>query len=245
MHETFGNRGFHGDDRVVIDHGDLAGLVDLFGLFPVDDVQIVGVVLRAAGLEGRTAQLDPANVTLGTEGVGERPAIRHEFTRVRQILAVGRQFDREGVLGLDAAFFAVELPVGDGPAEFLVELRQRRIATAQNARILRGLDHIFRVRRDKGAAVFGLQDRVHDDLLRFEVVQRDHAHARRGFIVDEQVFAVQITVGFGDGRVVGIPPVQLAPVDLALFENRFQFFVEAIALPRLGGEDGDIFQNPH
>ena len=243
--EPLFDRRFHGDHRVVVDHRDLAGLVDLGRLAPVDDVQIVGVVLRTAGLERRTPVLDPAHVALGAERVGERPAVGHQLAGVGQVLAVGRQFERERPVGIDPTRFPVEFPVGDRAAELFVELAERREAAAEHARVLRRFDHVFRVRGHEGAAMLGLQDRVHHDLLGFEVMQADHTDARRRLVVDEQVFAVEIAVGFGDRRVVGVAPLDLAAIDLAGFEDRLGFLVEPVALPRLRREHRDVFQDPH
>ena len=236
----------HHDHVVAVDLLGLAGLDQLGGLLPVDHVQVVGVLGGAAGLVGRAAFLDAADVALGAEGVGERPAVGRTLAEVGKILRVRRQFEREGLSRLDAAFLAVELPVGDAAAVLLVELLEREeLLVLQRRGVLRGLDDVLGVRADEGAAVFGLEDRVDHDLLGLEVAQIDHGDARVGLVVDEEELAVILAVGLGNCRVVRIAPGDVLAVDLALCQHGLGVLVVAVALPGLGGEYADVLEDAH
>lgn len=54
------DRRLHPDHRAIVDHGDIAGGGHFSDLSPVGQAQVVGVVLRAAGLERRTSRFNPA-----------------------------------------------------------------------------------------------------------------------------------------------------------------------------------------
>ena len=244
--DAFLDGGFHHQDVVAVDLLGLA-LGNQFGsLLPVDDVQIVGVLGGATGFIRRTALFDAADVALGTEGVGEGPAVRRTLAGVRQVLRVRRQFDGEGFLHVNAAFLAIELPVGNATAVLLVELFQRvELLVLQRRGVLGGFDDVFGVRGDEGATVFRLEDRVDDDLLGFEVTQVDNGDTRVGLVVDEQELAVVLALGFGNGRVVRVTPGDFLAVDPALLEDGLGVFVEAVALPGFRREDTDVLQDAH
>jgi len=236
----------HHQHVVAVDLLRLAGGNQLGSLLPVDHVQVVGVLRRAAGFIRRPALLDAADVTFAAERVGERPAVRRPLAGVGQVLAVRRQFDRERLLRIDAALLAVELPVRDAAAVLLVELLERvELLVLQRRRVLRRLDDVLGVRRGEGAAVFGLEDRVDDDLLGLEVAQVDHRQPRVGLVVDEQELAVVLALRLGDRRVVRVAPGDVLAVDPALRQDGFRAFVETVALPRLGSEHTDVLENAH
>jgi hypothetical protein len=240
------DRGFHHQHVMAVDLLGLALGHQFGGPLPVDHVQVVGVLRRAAGLIRRATLLDAADITLGAERVGKRPAVGRTLAEVGQILRVGRQFERERLLGIDAAFLAIELPVGHAAAIFLVELFEREeLLVFQRRGILRGLDHVLGVGTDEGAAVLRLEDRVDHDLLGLEVAQVDHRQARVGLVVDEQELAVVLAVGFGNGRMVGIAPGNVLAVDAALLQHVLRAFVEAIALPGLRREYADVLEDAH
>ena len=203
---ALGRGGLERDHREAVDRHRLAGLEELLGLLPVDDVQVVHVVLRGAGLERRLALQVPAVRALGVERVHEGPAVAVELARVGEVLHVGRRLDRERLLGHDAALGAVELPERDRAAVLLVVLLDRRVAAAERGGILRAFDHVLGVRRDERRAVVRLEDRVRDDLRGGEVGEVDHRHARVGLVTDEQELPVVVAVRLRQVRVVGVPP---------------------------------------
>ncbi|TLD45613.1 MAG: hypothetical protein FAZ92_02125 [Accumulibacter sp.] len=240
------HRRVHHQHVVTVDLLRPAGGNQLGSLLPVDHMQVVGVLRRAAGFIGRPALLDAADVTLAAERVGERPAVGRPLAGVGQVLAVGWQFDRERLLRIDAALLAVELPVGDAAAVLLVELLEREeLLVLQRCRVLRRLDHVLGVRRDEGTAVFGLEDRVDDDLLGLEVAQVDHRQPRVRLVVDEQELAVVLALRLRDRRVVRVAPGDFLAVDPTLRQDGFRAFVEAVALPGLGSEHTDVLENAH
>ncbi len=83
------------DDADAVDLGELAGVDDLLGPLPVDDVQIVEIELRRADLDRRLALLDAAGGHLDVVGVDEGIALTHALAGVSEILGVGRQLDLE------------------------------------------------------------------------------------------------------------------------------------------------------
>ena len=238
----------HGQDIMAVDLLGLSGLDQFGGLLPVDHMQEVAVLGGAAGFEGRAAALDATHVTLGAERVHEGPAIGRPLTEIGQILAIGRQFEGEGVLGLDPALVAVELPEGDAAAILLVELLQRSELAAQRGRILRRFGDVIGVRADESAAMLGGEDRVLDDLLGLEVAQVDHRDAGRILVIDEQPLTIGLAIGLGQGRVMGIAPqhgFRLALDHGAFLQDALGLVVEAVTLPGLGSEDADILQDAH
>jgi hypothetical protein len=190
-------------------------------------------------------KLDAADVALAAERIGERPASAGELAEVREVLAVGRKLDREGLRRIEAALLAIELPVRDATAVLLVEELERGVLSAERRRVLGRLDHVLGVLGDEGAAVLGLEDGVHDDLLRLEVVQVDDGQPRIRLVVDEQILPVVVPVRLGDGRVVRVTPGDFASVDAALVEDRLRLVVEPVGLPGLGVEDGDVLEDAH
>ena len=82
------------DDRHAVDLRELAGLEDFRRLLPVDDVQEVSVLRRAARFERRAAVLDAADVAVGAEGVEERPAFGRPLAGGDEVLAVRWQLER-------------------------------------------------------------------------------------------------------------------------------------------------------
>ncbi|EXI83786.1 MAG: hypothetical protein AW11_04070 [Candidatus Accumulibacter regalis] len=243
---AFLDRNIQRQDIVAVDLLGLSGSHQLGGFLPVDHVHVVGVFGRATRFIGRATLFDTANVTLGTEGVGERPAVGRPLAGIRQVLAVRRQLDRERLRRIDAPFLAIELPVGDAAAVFLVELFERlELLVRQRRRILRSLDHVLGVGRDEGAAMLGLVDRVDDDLLGFEIAQVDHRQAWVGLVVDEQELAIVLTLGLRHRRVVRVTPGNVLAVDLALGKDRLRAFVKAIALPGFRREHTDVLEDAH
>jgi hypothetical protein len=89
------NRLIHRDEVHPLFLLDLAGLDQLLGFLPIGHMQIIGVLRRATGLEGRTSALDPADIALGTERVGEAPAVAVLLARVGQVLTIGPELERE------------------------------------------------------------------------------------------------------------------------------------------------------
>ena len=246
VEQPLGDGLFHGDEVVALLLLDLAGLDQLLGLLPVGHVQEVGVLGGAAGLEGRAATLDTADVALGAEGVGEAPAVAGSLTGVGEVLAIGAQLEGKGVLGLDAALLLVELPIGQAAAVLVIEFLQRDEAILEEGRgILDGLHDIFGVRGGEGAAMGGLEEGVDDDLLGLEVVQVDDRDAGVGLVVDEQVAPVIVTLGFRHGGVMGIAVDDVLAADPALGQDGLGLVVEAIALPGFRGEDTDVLQQAH
>jgi hypothetical protein len=67
----------------------------------------------------------------------------------------------------------------------------------------------------------------------------------RCLVVDEQVLAVVVAVGLGERRVVRVAPGDVPAVDATLVEHRLGLLVEAVGLPGLGGEDGDVLEDAH
>jgi hypothetical protein len=194
--QPLGDGLLHGDDGHAVALLELAGLDQLLGLFPVGHVEEVGVLGGAAGLEGRAAALDAADVALGAEGVGEAPAEAVLLTGVGEILAIGGQLEGEGVLRLDAPLLLVELPVGQAAAVLVVELLQGDVADIAVRRgVLGGLHDVFGVGGDEGPAVLGAEQGVDDDLLSLEVLQVDDRHAGVGLVVDEEVATVVVALG--------------------------------------------------
>jgi len=244
--DAFLDRGFHHQHLVPVDGLRLALRDQFRRLLPVDHVQVVGVLRRAAGFIRRPPLLDAADVALGAERVGERPAVRRALAGVRQILRVRRQFQRERRLRVDPPFLPVKLPVRHAAAVFLVEFFQRvELLVLQRRRVLRGFDHVLGVRRHERAAVFRLEDRVDHDLLRLEVPQVQHRQPRVRLVVDEQELPVVLALRFRNRRVVRVAPGDVLAVNPALRQHRLRFFVKTVALPRFRGEHPDVLQNPH
>jgi hypothetical protein len=61
----------------------------------------------------------------------------------------------------------------------------------------------------------------------------------------KRIWPVVVAVGLGDRRVVGVAVDDVLAADAALGEHRLGLVVEAVALPGLGREDADVFQQPH
>src|SRR5690606_4936797 len=95
----------------------------------------------------------------------------------------------------------------------------RRIFAAEWQTILPAFNHIFGIGRNKRAAMIVQESWVMDDLLGLEVAQVNDRYAPVGFVTDEKPLAVIFTVGFAQGRMMGITPQNFLPVDEPLFQN--------------------------
>ncbi len=244
MQQSFCQGGLEGDDGEVLDHLDLAGLVDLLGFVPVDDVQEVRGVHACARFEGGLLVLDATGRLLGIDRVHEEVAVACELARVGEVLPVGGELDGKRLGGVDASAVAVELPEGHRALVFLFVLTDGRVVAAPRNGVLAALDDVLGVGCDECAAVVAERERVLDDLLGFPVAQIDDTDASVDLVVDEEPLPVIVPVGFREGRVVGVAP----EVGLALGEAGFEDFVadaETPALPGLGGEDGDGAEQAH
>ena len=62
----------------------------------------------------------------------------------------------------------------------------------------------------------GFEYRVDDDLLGFEIVEIDNGDTGIGLVIDEQIASIILTIGLGDGGVVGITEVDLLALNVAL-----------------------------
>jgi len=93
--------------------------------------------------------------------------------------------------------------------------------------------------------VIRLHHAARDDLLGGEVLQVDHGHARAGLVADEEVLAVVVARGLGQRGVVGVRPGLGLAVAIAAGEHGLGLIVEAVALPGLGGEHGDVLEDAH
>ena len=76
-------------------------------------------------------------------------------------------------------------------------------------------------------------------------MQIDNRDTRVGLVVDEQVTAVGYTLGFGNGRMVGITVGDVLALDTALRQHSLGFVVETVTLPGLRCEHTHIFEYAH
>ena len=213
---------------------------------PVDEVHVVHVVLRRAGLERRISLHHPAGRHLRVEAVDEHPAKGGALARIGEILPVGRELHRERLVHVDAAGVAVEFEEGHRAPVLLLVVLQRSVASIEEPRVLGRLDDVLGVRRHERAAVVRDHELVDHDLLGLEVPKIDHGDARVRLVVDEEELAVVVAVGLGERRVVRVAPEDLLVVHLALGEHVHRLLgAEAPALPGLGGEHGDDLEEPH
>ena len=234
------------DELDAVERLDLARLDDFLGLLPVEDVQVVGVVLGRAGLERWVALLYAAGGQFGIERVAEEPALAHALAGVAQVLPIGRQLDLERLRHVHAALDPVELPEGDQAAILRIVLLEPGVLPADRRGVLRAFDHVFGVGRDERAAVVVDGIRVLDQLLGLEVAQIDHRQAGVGLVVDEHELAVVLALRLRDVGVVRVAPLQLAAVGhVAALQDFVGRTAETVALPRLGGEHGQHFQDAH
>jgi hypothetical protein len=118
--------------------------------------------------------------------------------------------------------------------------------------------HVLRVGCRENAAVRRLEVRHLQDLLGAEVAEIDHADAAVRAVVDVKPAAVILAVGLAQRRVMRVAPPQvgLAVGDGVVGRVRSArgplperalrpVGAVAIALPRLGCEDGNRLQQPH
>ena len=94
---------------------------------------------------GFPSRLPPCAISVLNELMKAQPSLV-ELARVGEVLHVGRQLDRERLLGHDAALGAVELPELIAPRYFSLYSLDRRVAAAERRRVLRALDHVVGVR---------------------------------------------------------------------------------------------------
>ena len=88
------------------------------------------------------------------------------------------------------------------------------------------------------------EQRILHNLLGLKVTKIDHRHARIGFIIDKEPIPVVVTFGFGECRVMGIPPAVLFAEDISFIEDIVSYAV-TIPLPWLGGEYRDGLEQSH
>ncbi len=96
--------------------------------------------------------------------------------------------------------------------------------------------------------MIAVEDRVGDDLLGFEIAEIDDRQPAVRLVIDEEELTVILAPGLAQGGMVRIPPGERPPPDTggrARGRQRRLLHAVAVALPRLGREDGDAAQDPH
>jgi hypothetical protein len=80
------------------------------------------------------------------------------------------------------------------------------IFTIKGRGIVATFNNPLGIGRDKGAAMIAQGDGIFYNLLRFEIFQADNGQAGVGLVVDKEVFAVIVAVGFAEGGMMGVTP---------------------------------------
>ena len=240
------DRHVDGNDPVAVDDLDVFVILGQFGqFFPVVDMEEVGIVPAHPRFHRRQALLDTAGIHLGVETVGEAPSVARLFSGIGEVLHIGGHLDGEGFFRNDPPDLGVEFPDRHPAAIGLFVLFDGVVVVIEGSTVLACFENVFAVGGEESPAVVRLEDGVDHDLLGDEVLQVDDRQTGVGFVVDDQPLSVVLSVGLGEGGVVGISPGDLLAADLALREDRFGIVVIAPSLPRFRGEDTDVLEDPH
>ena len=239
--------GSAGDGGVEVDEGVLtdaaAPLRGGLGAHVVHHVQDAGGVGRAGLEAGVAVRLDAAGRHR------EHLALRDRLPHVRLGLQVGRQRQGEGVLRVDPSSLLAgpaEAPEGEAPPQAspdavsgVAPLRSGKLGEA------RGLDHVARVRRHGDVATRAPEHRIAHDLLGVEAVEVHDPDAGVRGVGQEERLAVVASVLLAQRGLAAVAVAVRDVLPRAGLEHVDRLVVVAEALPRLGGEDAHVLQDPH